>query len=170
MEYFSAFALDGTRGFVGQVPDGTFDQTIPPEGMVYFRCSQESFASGGATVEEVATVIADRVRTQREAHINGGAMTPAGLADSNEVSRSNIAGAALAAVIAKGAGSSFSVTWTMADNSAVILNADQMIAMGLAVVQHVDGCHAHARNLKAQIESATTVGELLAIDVSAGWP
>lgn len=131
---------------------------------------ERALATSELTVEGNRLSVWDAVKLQRDAHIDGGASTPYGIADSNELARSNVSGAALAALIAKNANAPFAITWTMADNSTVALDADGMIAMGVAVMAHVDACHAHARLLRGAIETAPDMATLLSIDVTAGWP
>lgn len=110
-----------------------------------------------------------KAKTKRDAVIEGGALTPFGMVQSDEQSRLNINGAATAALIAKSAGQPLSIVWTMADNSEVTLTADQIIGMGMAVVTHVNNAHVHARTLRTALEAAETVTALLMIDVLAGW-
>lgn len=122
------------------------------------------------TVEGNRQIIWRAAKDARDAHIDGGAMTPSGAVDSDSEARSNISGAVIGALVAKQAGASYSITWTLLDNSTATLNADQTIAMGIAVLAHVDACHERARQLRSAIESAANMAELLAIDVTAGWP
>lgn len=122
------------------------------------------------TTEGVRYVIWSAAKDQRDLHIDGGALTPSGPVDSDSEARSNISGAATGALIAKVSNLPYSVTWTMLDNSTATLDADGMLAMGLAVLAHVNACHDRARQLRTAIEAAATMAELLAIDVTAGWP
>ena len=50
--------------------------------------------------------------------------------------------------------SAFSIDWTLADNTVRTLNAADMIAVGVALGQHVNACHERARVLRGEIESA----------------
>ncbi|MDF0543326.1 DUF4376 domain-containing protein [Sphingobium sp. H39-3-25] len=109
-------------------------------------------------------------KAKRDAIINSGAMTPSGLVDSDEISRSNIAGATMAAMLAQQAGQSFSIEWTLATNDVVTLDAEQMIGVGLATMSHVNSAHDRARALRTEIESATDLVALLTMDLETGWP
>jgi hypothetical protein len=131
---------------------------------------ESALATSALTVEGNKFPIWESVRTLRAAKINGGSPTPFGIADSDDESRSNISGAVIAALVAKSAQASYSIVWTLADNSTVTLNADQMIGLGLAVMQHVNACHTNARTLRDLIEDAADMAELLAIDINSGWP
>jgi hypothetical protein len=131
---------------------------------------QRALQSNSLTVDGNRAVIWGHVKTLRDAKINGGVLTPAGTFDSNDLSRLNVSGAVLGAVVAKSASAPYSVQWTLQDNSVVTLDADQMIEVGMAMLNHVAACHDYARMLRGMIEAATDMAELLAIDLEAGWP
>lgn len=131
---------------------------------------QRALATNALTVDGNRLVIWEQVRALRNEAIDAGAPTPFGVVDSDEQARSNIPGAALGALIAKSASAPYEVTWTLLDNSTVALDADEMIGMAMAVLTHVNACHERARELRAEIEAAADMAELLAIDVAAGWP
>jgi hypothetical protein len=86
-----------------------------------------------------------------------------GTFDSDSESRSRITGTAIAAKIAKDAGQPFSVEWTLADNTAVVLDADQVITVGFAMLTHITSTHEKGRVLRAQIDAAQTAEEVEAI-------
>lgn len=131
---------------------------------------ERALSTSDLSVEGNRLVVWRMARDQRDEHIDGGAMTPVGAVDSDSEARSNITGAATGALIAKVSNLPYTVTWTLLDNSTVTLDADGMIAMGLAVLSHVSACHERARQLRTAIEGAQGMAELLAIDVNAGWP
>lgn len=131
---------------------------------------ERALATSALTVDGNRLIVWEQVRSLRDEKIDAGAPTPFGIVDSDEQARSNVSGAALGALIAKSANAPYSVTWTMLDNSTVALDADEMIGMALAVLTHVNACHERAREFRAEIEAATNMAELLAIDVTAGWP
>jgi hypothetical protein len=131
---------------------------------------EKAIATSSLSVEGNRSSIWEVVKTLRTEKVNGGAATPWGIAQTDELARSNISGAALAALIAKSSSAPFEITWTFADNSTANLNADQMISLGLTIMQHVNACYARARELRTEIDAATNMAELLAIDVASGWP
>lgn len=131
---------------------------------------EKAIATSSLSVEANRLVIWNAVRDARDAHIDGGAMTPSGAVDSDSLARSNVSGATIAALVAKLNSVPYSITWTMLDNTPITLDADGMIGMGMAVLAHVNACHERARELRAEIEAAANMAELLAIDVMAGWP
>jgi len=66
--------------------------------------------------------------------------------------------------------SSWSVGWKTANNDFVQLSYDDLAAVVEAVNQQVQAAYNREAELLAQIEQATTVGELNAIDLTTGWP
>lgn len=68
------------------------------------------------------------------------------------------------AVQLAGLDNSLSLDWTLADNSSVVLSAADLIGLGVALGQHVSAVHAYARGLRQQIESATDVAALDAVE------
>jgi hypothetical protein len=85
---------------------------------------------------------------------------------SYQADKVRINGAVQLAVLAKSAGTPFSEAWTLTDNTVRDLDADQVIALGVALGQYVSGLYATGRALRAQIDAAETVDEVTAI----GWP
>lgn len=102
----------------------------------------------------------------RDAHIVGGADTALGVMDSDPLSITKVNGAVVMAMLAQSAGQPFEIGWTMKDNTTITHTADQMIAAGLAVGQHVSQCHDIGVALKAAIDAATTIEEVEAVE----WP
>ena len=76
--------------------------------------------------------------------------------DSDALSQQRIAGAVTLAMM----NSAFSIGWTLADNTVRTLNAADMIAVGVALGQHVNACHERARVLRGEIDGAETVGDV----------
>ena len=112
-----------------------------------------------------------RVKERRDEVIDGGApVQGVGTFDSDMLSRINITGAVSMAQIALSQQQAFSISWTLADNTVVQLNAAQMIGVGATVGQFVAAAHANAQVLRAAIEAAADHDELSAIDIGAGWP
>lgn len=113
----------------------------------------------------------EHVKSKRDAVIDGGVLVDGiGTFDSNLESRVNIAGAVSMAQIALANEQLFSMSWTLADNSVVTLDGSQMIAVGVAVGQHVAAAHENAQGLRLAIEAAEDAEALAAIDTTGGWP
>jgi hypothetical protein len=79
--------------------------------------------------------------------------------DSDPVSQQRISGAVQLSQIVP----NYSVDWTLKDNSIVTLTASDMLAVGIALGQHVASTHQTARILREQIEQATTNSQVDAI-------
>jgi hypothetical protein len=171
-EYFIVFdKATGDERWRGQGLAGAAASQVLPEGLAVISIPQAVWSGPlDAALNDIRLCLWDQVKTKRDAVINGGAPTPSGAVDSDELSRSNISGAVLAALIAKTAGAPFSMNWTMLDNSVATLDADAVIALGLAVMQHVNLAHDRARALRAEIESTDAASDLLRIDLAEGWP
>lgn len=90
--------------------------------------------------------------------------------DSTPRSVQRITAAALAAQAVLATGQPYSVDWTCADNSTLILDAAGVIGIPVALAQHAAALHDHARSLKAAVEAADSEAALAAIDIQAGWP
>ncbi len=60
--------------------------------------------------------------------------------------------------------------WRSEDGAARIASAIGILALHAAFVAHGAACDRHSQALKGQIEAATTVAELDAIDLATGWP
>ena len=110
------------------------------------------------------------VNALRDLYQVGPAPSPKGAVQSDLASQAKINGAVLMAVLASQAGQPFSVAWTMANNSNVLHNAAEVIAMGQAVGLYVAACHAHGGAVKAAIDAAGDFAALDAIDINVGWP
>ncbi len=164
--------LDAAGGFVraGFCSSAEVALQATEPGHVSHEIPERCIAVPDLNPAPLRTVLWERAKAARDAAIDGGAPTPAGVVDSDALSRSNITGASIGAMLAQSSGAPFSVEWTLKNNSVVTLDAAQMIALGLAVLAHVNACHDHARALREQIEAAADVPALLQIDVSAGWP
>jgi len=108
-------------------------------------------------------------RNYRDAYSTSGCTTALGRVDTNTDAQRNINGAATAAMIAKVSGVPFSVDWTMADNSVVTHNEDQMIAMGLTVVGFLSACQKAGTAIRDKIAVADIAG-LSALDITGGYP
>jgi hypothetical protein len=85
--------------------------------------------------------------------------------DADADSQQKIAGAVQMAqlAISSGQDTGWSITWTLADNTAATLTAAQMIGVGLALAARTSGLHAKGRALRARIDAAATLDELNAI-------
>ena len=82
------------------------------------------------------------------------------LLDFDSISSERLAWAIDAARSAVGAGMAFTVNWTCYDNSILVMTEAEILQIPLVVAQRSDTLHAKARDLKLQIDLATTEEEL----------
>lgn len=118
-------------------------------------------------LEELRATAWERIKRDRDAHEHGGFDTPLGRFDSDLTSQSKIIGAVSVAQMALASSQAFSIEWTLQDNSTVVLDAESMISVGLALMAHVDATHQTGRSLRAQIFDPEASRE--AIEAVA-WP
>lgn len=158
--------------------------TIPPElkvstlGDIEVILSLPGAPFAGATVVDPAagdlSIAKARawaaVKAERDKCAGGGCNTALGRVDSDERSRILIAGAVQMAQIALAAEEPYSVDWVMADNEPVTHDAPAMIALGMAVGEHIAACWARAQALRGEVEAAETVEAVAAINFVSDWP
>ena len=120
-----------------------------------------------AAVDDIETARARKwadIKAERDRLECGGFDMPGiGRFDSDADSRARILGAVTAAKIAQDAGQPFNVEWTLADNSTVMLDADQVISVGFAMLTHITSTHEKGRNLRSAIVAAEDAESLDAI-------
>lgn len=109
------------------------------------------------------------VKSKRDSVIASGCSTAAGVVDTDDVSLRNIMATYQTAVLALMTNNPYSVSWRMRDNSLVTLDAQQMIAIGNAVLQRVEATYQRSWELKEEIENSTaeTIDSVLLME---GWP
>lgn len=112
----------------------------------------------------------DDVKARRDQAEWAGCATPLGRVDTDPDSQRKAGGAVQMAMIAQAAGTTFALDWTMQDNSTVTHDAPAMIAMGVAIGQHVAACHEAALAKRGAIDAAATADEIASVGLDDGWP
>ena len=111
-----------------------------------------------------------KVKVSRAHYEYGGFQcSPFGRFDSDEESMRRIAASTTAAMLAKTAGTDWKVEWTLSTNEIVNLSADDMIAVGVCAVKHVNEIHDFARQLRIKIDLAMNPADLEAV-LNEVWP
>jgi hypothetical protein len=64
----------------------------------------------------------------------------------------------------------FSIEWTVADNTKISMNAEQMLGVMPALAGYGQLIFNNSVSLKEQIEASETLEELQEIDIETGWP
>jgi len=106
------------------------------------------------------------IKRARDAAEQAGFVWDGSTFDCDPTSQSRIQGGALMATTALLNSAPFGINWTLADNTTRTLDAAQMIAVGLAMGQHIDSTHQIGRALRAEIDAATTAAAINAVQ----WP
>lgn len=168
---------DSTMGAIGQTTLAVdFKQ---PDPVLHYRTDQKDWRdSVEPNLDQLKAGKRAKVNELRDDKQNGPAPTPFGLVDNDDSSKIKITGAVTMAMLAMQQNATFSVDWTMHDNSIVTLDQVKMLQLGEAAGSYVSEIHAHATALKAQIDAiavgtgdlATAVAALDAIDITVGWP
>jgi hypothetical protein len=109
------------------------------------------------TVQDHKNAKWKEIKMKRDALEVGGFVWDGSKFDSDPFSQSRIQGAVQLATIT---GTSFTIDWTLSDNTIRTLNVVDMISVGAALGQHVNSCHERARTLRQQIDAATDVTEI----------
>lgn len=120
------------------------------------------------TLPKLKDIKYERVKVMREQIERAGAPTSKGLVDITGLSLSKIQLTAQRAILSED--NSFSVEWTMFDNSKVMHNKQEFIALSLAVSEHINSIQAKKEELKSQIISSTNITELNSIAIDINWP
>lgn len=94
------------------------------------------------------------LKAERDAREFGTLTFAGGEFDIDARSQARLSGTVQLAMMAKAAGQPFAIDWTLADNSVRTLTADDVIAIGVALGQHVVTQHAIARQLRAALAAA----------------
>jgi hypothetical protein len=112
------------------------------------------------SLEEIKSAKWRLVKQLRDDSEHGGFSIDGLTFDSNPISQAKIQGAVQLALLAP---ESFTIDWTLANNSVATIDRKTLLAVGLALGQHVQQVHAHARDLRSQIEAAETVEQVEAV-------
>lgn len=95
----------------------------------------------------------------------GGTVLNGASVPTDRETQSKLTGAALAATL----NPAFTVRWKL-PSGFVTFDATQITAVALGVLSFVQACFAREDELSADIDAATDVASVLAVDISAGWP
>lgn len=104
------------------------------------------------TLEDLQKEKWAEIKAKRDAEQLAGFVWDGSRFQSDLTSQSRIQSAAWAASVDQ----AFETDWTLADNSTRLLNATDMVAVGIALRSHIDAAHAKAKTLRSQIEAAAT--------------
>lgn len=106
------------------------------------------------------------LKTTRDQKEFGGFIWSNSIFDSDPISQIRIQGGVSLAQQAINLEQPFSIDWTLKDNTTRSISATEMIQVGLALANHVATIHEIYKNLKNQINTATTIQNVDSIT----WP
>jgi hypothetical protein len=115
--------------------------------------------------------LAAAVNTRRD-HLETQGFPHAGLwfqSDERSVARINSTALTASSALMVGQNPPFP-DWIAADNTALPVDAQGVLALQASLTTHAGALHAHARGLKTMIEAAESIADLETIDINAGWP
>lgn len=111
-------------------------------------------------LEWAKTLAKARINADRNAAELAGFEAYGVMFDSDQDSQRRIL---VAASTAQTVGATFSIDWTTADNSTILLNQEQMVNLPVIMAQAGNLLHQKARLLKSQIDNAVTIEEINSI-------
>lgn len=138
--------------------------------------SDGPYASGVLVDNEDVEITAKRmimlrdVRLTRDRLQAAGTQTPYGRVDTNMESQIKLVGAVVMALASQAAGVDYEDVWTMFDGTDVEVDAAKITQIGVAAGQHVSACQRRKKALEAEINEASTLVDLEALDIASGWP
>lgn len=176
-----------TGRFIGSNADVNIDlykyEEQGPRPNKYEVAGAISYSLVGDTVvatRSVADVNLDRAKHQRKqevknkrdnVQISGIEWSPDGGNTTYIVQTDKESQAKLAGAVVRGDKEGYAQQgWRMQDNSFVILDKAKFDDLAVAVGDHVDACYVRQAELDALVDAATTVAEVLAVDIETDWP
>lgn len=138
--------------------------TIDGGFQVAFPAAPEAPEEPEPTLDDLKSRKSDEITAACLAEIDSGFVHDGYPYDSDIVSRTNIIGTATG--VQAGIPLPLGFTWRTSDNENVPMDGPGVIALGAALLQHVNQQYATSWQLKAEIEAATTPEEVESIH----WP
>jgi hypothetical protein len=118
------------------------------------------------TLEELKAIKRAAINNERDIRETQGFTFMGKTFDSDQRSTDRIQMAALAAQSSILSGQQFNINWTTADNSIITLDAPLMLGLAAAFATYGATLHEIAKQLKAQVDAASSAAELEMI----AWP
>lgn len=152
---------------LGAYPDCVWDWITGPTGLFQNGVILEELGD----LDNAKKMALHRVERLRDGHIAGGVTVPGlGVFQSDTRSTENIMGAVQVALIKYVLQEPFVVNFKMLDNTNASMDATQTFTVGMALANLRGQIYEHSWALKDLITAATTLEEVEAIDLEAGWP
>lgn len=132
----------------------------------YYKVINDELVFAGKPEVELAELKAakwQKIKTTRDQKEQAGLPYMGKILDSDALSIQRITTAVQAAQMAVSLQQEFSVNWTTQDNSILVMTAQDVLAIPLALAKYSDSLHAKARSLREKIDKAATQEEVDAI-------
>jgi hypothetical protein len=129
-----------------------------------------SAAEDWPTLEMLKADAWEQVKAIRTAKETGTCDTPVGFVQIDDASKLKITGALSLCRLQEEQGQAFSLRFTLADNSNILLDGASMRQLAGAVGAYVAAVYDHASALRDAIAGAPDAASLAGIDLEAGWP
>lgn len=117
-------------------------------------------------LEKAKTTKLQELKKSRNLKESGGFAWDGSVFDSDPQSQLRLQGAVQLAQMSAASSTPFSIEWTLKDNTVRTLSGSDMIAVGLALAGHITAVHELYRDLKNEVDTATTVQQVDSIS----WP
>lgn len=147
-------SIDPQEGMVAL----TNEMTPPPNVWSVYNLSSQTWIDN-RTLDQIKIQQWDQIKASRTEAEYAGFTWDGSVFDSDVVSQGRITGAVTLATLS----STFSIDWTLADNTVRSLNQSEMIQVGAALGMHVQLQFAKGQELRSQIDSATTKDQVESI-------
>lgn len=152
---------------LGAYPDCVWDWITTSEGLFPDGVVLEELGD----LETTKKMAIHKIERLRDGHVAGGLTIPGlGTIQTGPRHTENIMGAINVAVIKHLRQEPFVVNFKMLDDTFATLDADGAFDVGLALAGMRGQIYEHSWALKDLVEEATTMEELQAINLEAGWP
>lgn len=122
-------------------------------------------------LEEIQNIRTRQVNEIRDEKLNGGFIYGGYFFDSDEDAKRNIQGVVSSYdILALQGVSANPIDWTLADNTIITIQPDDMISLGLSFTNYTSLIYMTARTIKNQILNCSTEVSAIAFDITQGWP
>lgn len=151
---------------LGAYPDCVWDWIAGPNGL--FPNGQ--ILEDPTSLEDAKKMKRHQIDRARDGQIFGGfEFVPFGKFETDPRSTDNIKAAVAGATASKVLGVPFQRKWKLDDNTYANIGADEVIAVGMTLLDYVSSVYQRSWDLKDLLDAAETVEEVEALQID-GWP
>lgn len=130
-----------------------------------------TYETSYVSLEEIKDIRTRQVNAKRDENLDGGFTYGGYNFDSDEDAKRNIQGVVSSYdILALQSVSADPVDWTLADNTIITIQPEDMISIGLAFTNYTSSIYMTARLIKNNILNCTTEASAINYDIDQGWP